>query len=141
MEELNSVLQKLILRWEAAGGVRPTAIDDLWVSTEQDHLLLTVQLSTPGMAVILGLPFQVEVQRGRGFVQPLGLRLGELPLPGVEELPGLLRSLGAEDWADQAESVVPGRSFDAVLELSEGAVWVDSLAVEEDGVALWLEPR
>ncbi len=143
IEELNALLQQRLLRWQTEHGDASIDVVDLWLSVEHDHFLLTTQLSTPEMDLLLGLPFELGVQRGRGLARLLGVRLGALPLPGADELPRLLRSLESPrlaSLADQAELAVAGYPFDAVLDARGERVWIDSLRVEPNGVTIWLDP-
>lgn len=124
IEELNALLQQEAARWMAQrGGDGELPLSNPTVAIEGDHLVLFVQLSTPAASMLLGIPFDVTMDASGGVVHVLGVRLGQLPLPGLEALPRLLRGAGdprLDELADEAEQAAAGYPIEPYLELEDG---------------------
>jgi len=145
LDELNALLEQEASRWMAEQGSDQLPLSNPTLAIEEDHLILFVQLSTPASTVLLGLPFQATVDETGGAVHLLGVRLGQLPLPGVEALPRMLRA--AKDprldrLAEKAETAAAGYPIEPRLELGDGrALWVLDAEIdpEEQAVHLLVE--
>ena len=123
LDELNALLQERVARWEGQRQSTPLPVRNPLLAIEGDHLVLFFQLSNRGSEMLLSLPFDVTVDDRGGVAQILGVRLGQLPLPGLEALPRLLRSTGdpgLAELAEKAEAAAGGYPFDPTLEIENG---------------------
>lgn len=135
LDELNALLEERATRWlaQARRDGRPLPLSDPVLALEGDHLVLYAQLATPGGDLLLGLPFEARVDESGGVARLLGVRLGQLPLPGVGALPRLLRAAGdsrLDRLADKAEDATDGYAFDPVLELDGETLRITSLSLD-----------
>lgn len=124
LDELNALLQERVARWEARRRGSPLPIRNPILAIEGDHLVLYIQLLNRGSEMLLGLPVDVAIDDRGGVARLLGVRLGQLPLPGLEALPRLLRSTGdpgLAKLAEDAEAAANGYPFDPILEIDNAS--------------------
>ena len=142
MDELNALLQERVARWEAQRRGSPLPIRNPILAIEDDHLVLFIQLLNRGSEMLLALPVDIAIDDRGGVARLLGVRLGQLPLPGLEALPRLLRSTGDPGLAElavEAETAASGYPFDPVLEIDAGLpLRVVGLEVDGEAQALHL---
>ncbi|MCB1055355.1 MAG: hypothetical protein KDD11_07560 [Acidobacteria bacterium] len=144
LDEVNALLEERSARWlaEARRSGKPLPLSDPVLAIEDDHLVLFAQLSTPGGDMLLGLPFEARVDERGGVARLMGVRLGQLPLPGVNALPRLLRAAGdrrLDRLAEKAEDATRGYAFDPVLELDGERLRITGLEVDEGTETLHLD--
>ncbi|MCB1036079.1 MAG: hypothetical protein KDD47_19815, partial [Acidobacteria bacterium] len=147
LDEVNALLQERVARWEARRRSSPLPIKNPILAIEDDHLVLFVQLMNRGSEMLLALPVDVAIDDRGGVARLLGVRLGQLPLPGLEALPRLLRSTGdpgLAELAERAEAAAGGYPFDPILP-SEGGPPLRIVGLEidspEQALHLTLGPR
>lgn len=136
LDELNALLQERVARWEAQRKGSPLPVRNPILTIEGDHLVLFVQLLNRGSEMLLGLPVDVTIDDRGGVARLLGVRLGQLPLPGLGALPRLLRSTGdpgLAELAEEAEAAANGYPFDPTLEV-DGDTPLSIVGLEVDGV-------
>ena len=138
LPEINAWVVERLHRSEAKGR-RSSPISDPTVTIEDEHLVLYAQVATPAMDLLLGLPLEISVDRGRGIVRLLGVRLGQLPLPGgTEALERLLSGSGDPRLARLTSRTRGSYEFDPSFELDGERIRVTSVAILDDAEAVEL---